>query len=204
MNNRLGNYAWSDFDRRHAIRGMFTYELPVGKGKMFASGIPGFVDRIIGGWQLSGLVNISSGRPFTVYASVNTVSNTVSATANCSACTRNMGKLILENGPNTLYWFTPEQRALFSTPAPGQLGNTGRNFFVGPSFFQMDMTMSKKFRVTERFNFEFKVDAKNVTNSISFTAPSNISTASTFGQIRDRVFSSTFARKLQVGLKLNF
>lgn len=202
LTNRLGNYAWSDFDRRHAIRGTYSYELPFGKGKKFASGAPGVIDQIIGGWQIAGLVNISSGRPFTVYANVNTVSNTVSATANCSGCTRDMGKLIQESGTN--FWFDSTQRAMFSTPNPGQLGTTGRNFFIGPSFFQMDMSMSKKFKVTERLNFDLRIDAKNVTNSISFIAPTNLSTSTTFGRIRDSVFTSTFARKLQVGLKVNF
>ncbi len=202
LNDRSLNYAYSDFDRRHAFRALYTYELPFGKGKMFASGIPAVLDYIIGGWQLSGLVNVTSGRPFTVYAGVNTVSNVVSATANCNGCSRNSGTLIQESGTN--YFFDAATRALFSTPTPGQLGNTGRNFFIGPKFFQMDMSLSKKFRVTERFNFDLKVDAKNVTNSISFTNPINVSTNSAFGQIRDRVFSSTFARKLQIGLKLNF
>ncbi len=68
----------------------------------------------------------------------------------------------------------------------------------------MDMSLKKNFKMGERFNLDLKVDAKNVTNSISFTAPTNVITSATFGRIRDAVFSSTFARKLQVGLKLNF
>ncbi|MFM9903891.1 MAG: TonB-dependent receptor domain-containing protein [Pyrinomonadaceae bacterium] len=202
LNNRLGNYAWSDFDRRHAVRGSYTYEIPVGRGRMLGRDMPRVLDQFIGGWQVAGLVNITSGRPFTVYANVNTLSNVVSATADCNGCTRNMGTLIQESGTN--YWFSQAQRALFTTPAPGQLGNTGRNFFVGPSFFQTDISLSKKVKVTESVNFELKVDAKNFVNSISFTAPVGVSTNAAFGQIRDRVFSSTFARKVQIGLKLNF
>ncbi len=202
INNRLGNYSWSDFDRRHAIRGSYTYELPFGKGRMFGKDAPGVVDAIIGGWQLSGLVNISSGRPFTIYAGVNTLSNTVSATADCSGCTRDMGALIQESGTN--FWLSTAQRALFTTPAPGTLGNTGRNFFIGPRFFQMDVALKKNFKMGERFNLDLKLDAKNVTNSISFTAPTNVITSATFGRIRDAVFSGTFARKLQIGMKLNF
>lgn len=211
LNNRMLNYAWSDFDRRHAFRALYTYELPFGKGARFASSIPGFVDKIIGGWQLAGLLNMTSGRPFTVYAAslsgttvvpVNTVSNVVAATANCNGCTRNMGNLVLDSG--TYYWFDAAQRALFSTPNPGELGNTGRNFFIGPRFFQTDLSLLKKVRVSERVNFDLRIDAKNLTNSISFTAPDNRSASGSFGQIRDRVFSGTFARKLQVGFKLNF
>ncbi len=212
LRDRNLNYAWSDFDRRHAFRAMYIYELPFGKGRMFASDIPKLLDWAIGGWQLSGLVNVTSGRPFTVYAGnsfagtpingVNTISNLVAATVNCSGCPRNAGYLHVRNGTN--YWFDQATVDSFSTPAPGELGNTGRNYFIGPRFFQMDMSLAKKISFTETFNLELKIDAKNVTNSISFTAPINLSRNPAFGQIRDRVFSNTFARKIQVGLKLNF
>ncbi len=200
--NRLGNYSWSDFDRRHAIRGNYIWELPFGRGRRFGSDMPRLLDWLAGGWRLAGTVNVTSGRPFTVYSGVNTFSNVVQATANCNGCSRDDGRLIQESGTN--FWFDSATRAKFSTPAPGSLGNTPRNFFIGPSLFQMDASLSKKFSITERVNFELRADAKNITNSISFTAPTNISTSTTFGRIRDAVYTSTFARKIQIGARLNF
>jgi hypothetical protein len=111
-----------------------------------------------------------------------------------------MGRLIQENGTN--YWFSAEQRAMFSIPDVGDIGNTGRNFFRTPRYFATDMAISKKFRVTERFNFDLRLDAKNLTNTPSFDNPTAVFTSPTFGRIRDSVTSSS--RKLQVSVKLNF
>jgi hypothetical protein len=201
-NNRSLNYAWSDFDRRHSFQGSYTIDLPFGKGRKFASDIPTVLDYLIGGWQLAGLVNTTSGRPFTIYSGVNTFSNAVSTTANCSGCRRNEGALIQES--NTNFWISADSRIKFTTPNAGELGNTGRNFFIGPRLFQTDMSLSKKFRLTERFSFDIRLDAKNITNSISFTSPTNVITSPTFGRIRDGVYTSIFGRKLQIGAKFYF
>ncbi len=200
INNRRLNYAPSDFDNRHVLQATYVYELPVGRGRMFGSEIPKALDYVIGGWQIAGNVLWTSGRPFTVYSGANTLSNVVQSTANCTGCTRYMGNLVQENGTN--YWFTAEQRAMFSIPGVGETGNTGRNFFITPRYFATDASISKKFRVTERFNFDLRLDAKNLTNNPSFDNPTAVVTSSIFGRIRDSVTSSS--RKLQVSLKLNF
>jgi hypothetical protein len=200
INNRRLNYAPSDFDNRHVLQSTYVYELPVGRGRMFGSDIPKVLDYIIGGWQLAGNVLWTSGRPFTVYSGANTFSNVVQSTANCTGCSPYMGRLIQENGTN--YWFSAEQRAMFSIPAPGETGNTGRNFFRTPRYFATDAAISKKFRVTERFNFDIRLDAKNLTNNPSFDNPTATFTSTIFGRIRDSVTSSS--RKMQVSLKLNF
>ena len=200
INNRRLNFAPSDFDNRHVLQATYVYELPFGRGKMFGSGIPKVLDYIIGGWQLAGNVLWSSGRPFTVYSGANTFSNVNQSTANCTGCSPYMGRLIQENGTN--YWFSAEQRAMFSIPDVGDIGNTGRNFFRTPRYFATDAAISKKFRVTERFNFDLRLDAKNLTNTPSFDNPTAVVTSPIFGRIRDSVTSSS--RKLQVSVKLNF
>lgn len=202
INNRRLNYAWSDFDRRHALQANYVVELPFGKNRKFFSDIPGVLDYVIGGWQLAGNVLWVSGRPFTVYSGFNTFSNAVSSTANCSGCTRNMGSVVQELGTN--YYFTAEQRAMFSIPAPGEIGNTGRNFFIGPPEFRTDVSLSKKFRFTERYSFDLRVDATNLTNTPSFAAPNAVTSSTTapFGRIRESVVS--FARRIQFSGKFNF
>ncbi len=198
--NRRLNYAWSDFDRRHVFQGLYRYELPFGKGRKFASGVPRALDYAIGGWQLSGTLLLSSGRPFTVYSGLTTFSNVVQSTANCSGCTRGQGKLVVESGRN--FWFDAAARAKFSAPAPGTIGNTGRNFFLEPHYFQTDLSMSKNFRLTERFNFDLRVDARNLTNTPSFAAPTATLTSTIFGRINDGVNNA--ARRIQISGKINF
>jgi len=97
LRDRSLNYTFSDFDRRNVFQGTYTYELPVGKGRWLASDAPKAVDYIVGGWQFSGTVLLTSGRPFTVYSGVNTLSSVVNSTADCSGCARNSGKLVLES-----------------------------------------------------------------------------------------------------------
>lgn len=204
LRDRRLNYAWSDFDRRHVFQGTYTYELPFGRGQRFASGSPKLLDAIIGGWQMSGTVVRASGRPFTVYSGANTVSNVVQSTADCSGCSRDIGKLVLESGRN--FWFDAATRALFpaafSAPAPGSIGNTGRNFFIAPRYFQWDSSLSKKFKLTETVNFLLRFDARNVLNNPSFDNPTAVITSAIFGRINDSVTNN--ARRIQVSGKLSF
>jgi Carboxypeptidase regulatory-like domain/TonB-dependent Receptor Plug Domain len=213
--NRRLNYGRSDFDRRHALQGYLVYDLPFGHGKRFASDASGFVNQIIGGWEIANSLIWQTGRAFTVYGGAFTVSNVVLPTANCSGCTANMGQVVQDAGTNFI--FDASQRALFTTPAPGELGNTPRNFFTGPSFFNLDMTVRKRFFISESTNVELRADINNLTNTPSFEFPisstSGIGLQSpgftgtpsvnpTFGRIRDSVNSN--ARRIQLGIKLNF
>ncbi|MDQ3130282.1 MAG: TonB-dependent receptor [Acidobacteriota bacterium] len=200
INNRRLNYALSDFDRRHALQAYYVIDLPFGRGRKFGSDTPRVVDFFVGGWQIAGTFNLASGRPFTVYSGLNTFSNVVSSTANCDNCPRDLGGLIQRNGTN--FFFTEEAASRFSLPAPGELGNTGRNYFIGPRQFQTNVSLAKKFKFTERYSFDLRVDALNVTNTPNFGFPTTTLTSSAFGQIRDNV--TTLARRLQFSGKLNF
>ena len=215
--NRRLNYARSDFDRRHALQGYLVYDLPFGSNRRFLKDAPGIVNQIVGGWEIASSLVLQSGRPFTVYGGAFTVSNLVLAPANCNGCTPDMSGVVLDPATGTTFIFSAEERALFSTPAPGELGNTGRNFFTGPKFFNLDLTLRKKFQFGERRNLEFRADINNLTNTPSFEFPiastASIGTQSpgftgtssfnqTFGRIRDSLNSN--ARRIQLGIKFNF
>jgi hypothetical protein len=200
LRDRNLNYTWSDFDRRHVFQGTYTYELPFGKGRRFLSGMPSGLNYALGGWETAGTVVWASGRPFTVYSGINSVSNVVQSTADCNGCTRNSGSLVLESGRN--FWFDATTRSQFAAPAPGSIGNTGRNFFLAPNYFQWDAALSKQFRITEKVSFYFRVDARNVLNNPSFDNPTAVITSSIFGRINDSVTNN--ARRIQLSGKLSF
>ncbi|HKG47640.1 MAG TPA: carboxypeptidase regulatory-like domain-containing protein [Pyrinomonadaceae bacterium] len=200
LRDRRLNYTWSDFDRRHVFQGTYTYELPFGRGKSFFSGMPKVLDHVLGGWETAGTVVWMSGRPFTVYSGLNTVSNVVQSTADCNGCSRNSGQLVLESGRN--FWFDQATRSQFSAPVPGTIGNTGRNFFLAPNYFQWDASLAKKFRITERVSFDLRVDARNVLNNPSFDNPTAVITSTIFGRINDSVTNN--ARRIQLSGKLSF
>jgi hypothetical protein len=206
-NDRSLNYSWSDFDRRHVFQSFYTWEIPVGRGRAFGSDMNKALDWIVGGWSLSGLFNLASGRPYTFYSGRFTVSNVVSSTVNCSGCDRNMGSVsqgTITGGNQIPIWFTPEQIAQLSQPEPGEQGNTGRNYFIGPRQFSTDASLAKKFRFTERMNFELRVEARNLTNTPTYglSDASMTFTNSSVGQINNTVLS--FSRRVQFAGRLNF
>lgn len=200
LRDRNINYTYSDFDRRHVFQGTYVWEIPIGKGRWLGSEIPKALDFVIGGWQLAGTVQWTSGRPFTVYSGVNTLNNIVSSTADCNGCSRDIGNLILENGLN--FFFDTATRGLFSSPAAGTIGNTGRNYFIAPPYFQTDASLSKKFKLSERMSFDLRFDAKNLTNHPSFDNPTAVYTSGIFGRINDSVTNAS--RRIQVSGKFNF
>ena len=202
MNNRRLNYAPSDFDRKHVFQSNATYELPFGKGKRFGSNLNSALAKVIGGWELSGFVQVYTGRPFTVYSGSNTFSSVLQSPANCNACPASMGDVFEDDKTGFKWYFNDADRARFSATGAGQLGNTGRNYFRGDSWLGLDMALLKRTKLTERFNLELRADSTNVANHASFDFPTATFTSSTFGRIRNTVLSSS--RKIQLGMKLNF
>ncbi|HUA58403.1 MAG TPA: carboxypeptidase regulatory-like domain-containing protein [Verrucomicrobiae bacterium] len=202
LHNRYGNYALSDFDRRNAIQGQWTYELPFGKNKPLLRGASGVLNQIVGGWELAGFLTVFSPRPFTIWSGQYTFSSVVTSPANCSGCSATMGTPFQNPSSGYIWYFTSDQIAKFAIPAAGALGNMGRNGFQQPWLKDMDMSLLKRFRITERHRLEFRAEATNLTNSVSFGYPTTSLASSTFGRIKDDVVSGS--RKIQMALKYNF
>ena len=202
INNRDLNYARSDFDRRHAIQGYVLYELPFGKGRRWGAGWSRTTEFLLGGFNVAGVMRRYSGRPFTVFSGSNTLSQVVFTPASCDGCSPDFGSFTTENGQNV--FFTAEQRAKFFVPAAGEASNVGRNFFNGPAFFNVDLTVGKRFRFNETRDLEIRVEAQNATNTPSFAvADANlILTSGSFGQILGNTTSTS--RKVQFVAKFNF
>jgi hypothetical protein len=187
-----------------------VYELPFGKGK-WLNPDNSVLSYIVDGWQLSGTAVYMTGRPFTVYSGRLTLGNIIQTPANCTGCTPNMGRVFLENGTNT--YFSAEQRAMFSVPTPGTIGNTGRNFFRNAPYFQTDISLNRKFRFSERYSFDLRVDARNLTNTVNFDISANNNNmtlgATQFGKLFDGAGNpgagiANASRRIQLSGKLNF
>jgi hypothetical protein len=202
VNNRDLNYARSDFDRRHALQGYAIYQMPWGQGRRWGNDWGRVADFFLGGFQLGGIVRVYSGRPFTVFAGSNTLSQAVQTPASCNGCSSDMGAVVLENGRNV--FLTAEQRAQFFVPAPGEFSNVGRNFFTGPSLVNLDLTGGKRFRFDEQRNLEFRIEVQNATNTPSFAVPDAnlVLTGGSFGQVLGTTSSSS--RKVQFAATFNF
>ncbi|HTS61720.1 MAG TPA: carboxypeptidase regulatory-like domain-containing protein [Candidatus Acidoferrales bacterium] len=202
LHNRYGNYALSDFDRRHVVQGNWTYELPFGNRKKFLSSAPTALNYVVGGWEIAGFLTVFSPRPFTVWSGQYTSSSVVTSTANCSSCSYGMGTVFDDAASGYKWFFNQSQIAGFTNPAPGSMGNTGRNGFAQPWMWDMDMSLLKRIQIKERHRIEFRAEAYNLTNSVSFGYPTTSIASSTFGRIKDNVVSGS--RKIQLGLKYSF
>ncbi len=206
INNRRLNYAPSDFDRRHNFFSNFVYDIPFGKGRQFANNAGPFLNRLIGGWQFSGLFRYSTGRAFTVYAGNTSFNSIVQSLANCNGCSSSFGDVRDEGGFK--WYFNPAERGTFpfSATAPntvaGEQGNTGRNRFYGPRFVNLDASFNKKTQITERFQLELRADINNLTNTPSFNGPTATVTSTLFGRIGADLSSGP--RQIMLGAKVNF
>jgi hypothetical protein len=193
------SWARSDFDRLHNYVLSAIYELPWGPGKKWLG--EGTAGKIIGGWQLSGLLQVQSGRPLNITgngALFNTPGNT--AYANLTGSNTVLG----DYGNGKLY-FDP---SVYALPQPGTQGNMSRNAGPeGPGFWELDMSLFKRFAVGGGSRFaEFRVDAFNVTNSPRWENPNTgFSTASgnTFGQVTS-ILGGTTSRSLRFGGRFVF
>lgn len=194
----------SGFDIRNRLVFSPVYELPFGKGKQFL-GSNRFASAIAGGWQVSGIMTLQSGHPFTALVSRDN-SNTlgtvdrpnivgdpytpgpVAANPTCVAPTQLQ---------TPTAWINP---CAFVLAPAGTYGNGGRNNIIGPSFKNLDFVVSRVFKVRERLAVQFRVEAFNLFNHPNFDLPSQTVDTSTFGSIP----SAAAARQLQFGLKIKF
>lgn len=187
----------SNFDVRHQLRGGIVYELPFGKGKPWLS--QGIASRIAGGWTTSTIIDVSSGRPFTVVGGYSTVVPGTNSNANFNGSPTSIGG-VAKNG-NSVTYLSPSEKALFSSAGLGDLG-AGRNIFTGPGFFQTDFALHRVFAIRgERTKLEMRGEAFNVFNNVNFSLPNATLTSASFG-----VISSTLAppRILQLAAKFSF
>jgi hypothetical protein len=155
--------ASSNFDERHIITIGYVYDLPFLKGKTLT-------DKLLGGWQWSGITDIESGTPFSVYnagggniPSDNAgVSNTIATAASYPDLVGNPSAGIPALPPgNAPLIYNP---SAFVAPTGLTFGDAGRNILRNPWRTNFDMALLKHFTVTESKYFEFRAEAFNVFN----------------------------------------
>ncbi|PYS42142.1 MAG: hypothetical protein DMG14_04945 [Acidobacteria bacterium] len=201
--DRKRDYGLSAFDVRHRFSLSGVYELPIGKGKPFMSGVKGVADKLVSGWQLNTIVNLQSGFPFTPILGFNQSRD--GDTGNPDRPNMAPGKTLKD-----VYLRTPEHwvdATAFALPPAGTYGSVGRNVLTGPSLKTVDLSMFKTTRLTERSNLQFRAEAFNVLNRTNFGIPNLVmltptgAPASSAGAITT---TATTSRQIQLGLKLSW
>jgi hypothetical protein len=196
------NRGVSDFDHTQMLKTAFVYELPFGAGKQFANTEK--VSRaILGGWQVNGVFSAWTGSPLTLGQSGGGNLNTPGTSQDPNQIAP--VKYLKGQGPGQ-HWFDPA--SFLPVLEDGVMGTVGRNpsWLRGPGLVQMDASLFRHFKLTERFNLEFRAEAQNLTNSPHFSNPNTTCTedlgkcGGKFGQIS----SGYGERYVQLGLKLRF
>jgi hypothetical protein len=170
------------------------YELPFGRN-------PGGIGKIIGGWQLSGIATLLSGFPVTPQ---------VGSNRSGDGDTRNPDRPVLDpsfTGPILLrqqtQWFNPKA---FVLPAVGTYGSVGRGTLVGPGLVDVDLSVAKMTRISERASLQFRAEFFNALNRTNFGTPNPIVFSGTAISPSAGLITSTAtsSRQIQFGLKLMF
>lgn len=200
----------SDFNTTHQLNANWIWEVPVGKGKAFASQASRGLDALIGGWEISGLGRWTSGFPFSVGNSFDFPTNfELTGNAIPSGTTLpKTGTFFVPAGPGlppTINEFQNPQQAqsFFTNPFPGQSGV--RNNLIGPGYFGVDMSLQKSWNLGETRQLRFGWDTFNVTNSVRFDAATSASAfLGNSGAFGNYSATLTDARKMQFWLRFQF
>jgi hypothetical protein len=189
----------SDFDIRQQINANVVYELPVGKGKPFLHAVPGWANQIIGGWQVSTIMRLSSGLPTVIQGNYTWNTNywQNSLAIATGPFTRQIG---YDNLGNPSLFANVDAYNSFADQFPGQTGT--RAIIRLAPMTNFDIAVAKSFPLPwEGHRVQFRAEAYNAFNTVNFTNPSiALYNPSTFGE-----FQNTMPpRELQFGLRYEF
>ena len=182
----------SNFDVAHRLSLSYSYAFPFKRND-------GVLSTLLSGWETLGIVTLQTGRPFTV-ALLSEIDNSGTGRSILGFGANDRPNLIGNpelSDPTTSRWFNT---AAFAFPAPGTFGNAGRNILEGPGFQNVNASLLKNTKLTERVNLQFRAEAFNLFNHPNFNLPDNFLGSPTFG----RITSARDPRHIQFGLKLLF
>ncbi len=203
------NRASSNFDQRHILNFSYVWDLPF-------FGSPGLVNKVLGGWEYSGIVSFQTGTPFSAIVSTDNagVANGIGSAARPD----------LIGDPNAGVVQSPDELGpqiynpnAFAPPRGLTFGDTGRNSLSNTHWTNFDMALFKHFKITEKMGFEFRAEAYNVFNHTQWRpiAGDSGSAASNLGESNNtfsldptsgflQVTDAHNPRILQLGLKFIF
>ena len=189
------SYGLSDFDRTHSFVSGVVYELP------FFKDAKGALGTVLGGWQIAGIFVAQSGTPVDIRAggaSLRAPGNQQRPNLNGAQ------KVIGDIGPGKFYFDT----SVYSAPAANTFGSMTRNAGPrGPHYVNLDASVVKRVKASNRYALELRVDAFNVTNTPHFGNPGRDFGTATFGQVTSTLGpgdGATGPRLVRFGARVTF
>jgi Carboxypeptidase regulatory-like domain/TonB dependent receptor len=212
------DYASSDFDVRQSFSGAATFDVP-------AAGKSGFLNLATKDWSLAMVAVARTGFPYNGSIGAFTIAGAdprpdlnpgaplYLVGRACATEFQSLGVLSAKEPCPGGKGLNP---AAFGVPPSGQQGNERRDDIPGFGFTQLDLSLGRKFQITERLNLQFRADAFNALNHPNFSnpgalfipfAPSYLLSTSMLNQGLgglNPLFQEGGPRSLQLSLKLAF
>jgi Carboxypeptidase regulatory-like domain len=193
----------SDQNETHVLRWSTRYELPFGSQKPFLN--QGFIKHVVGGWALSAIYQLDTGRPLAL--SYTDVANTGSS----STLSRpNVVPGVSDKAPGgpkinlagTGIYFN---KAAFAATPTYSYGTASRYLadVNAPTSWNLDALLEKDTRLSEHLRLGFRIEMFNALNNVIFSGPSTSFTSSTFGEVATLTQSNT-PRNIQISARLSF
>jgi hypothetical protein len=205
------NRGLAGYDRTHNLQLYGFWELPFGRGKQFAS--EGLISKLVGGFQVSGVMSVTSGTPINVVQG-NAGNLNASGSGQMPDLVKTDVQIFDDNlkgavptggNPAAYQYFDRSAFAAVNIPA-GQtqrFGTAGRNIIRGPGFFNLDMSVFRTIGITEGINMQLRAEALNALNHPNFGNPgADISNQNSFGFITGLVGQPS--RIFRLGARVSF
>jgi hypothetical protein len=176
--------------RNHVFRGFYVYDLP------FFQNDTGWLRRMLGGWQASGILSLQSGPPINVTLGEDW--NFDSAGGDRPNLASSIGYTSGSTDTRQAKWF---DTSVFERPAiRNTFGNLPRNALFGPGRWDVDFAMYKNFAFTETRKFQLRAEAYNLFNHANLNNPNTDMRSVDFG----RILTRSGNRQMQIGLRFEF
>ncbi len=209
--NLRAERSLSDFDVNHRWVLSYVYDLPFGPGRHFSSSSR-VASAILGGWQLTGILTLQGGRPFTIFSG-----RDESNTAGGNDRPNVIGDWrVSKRTPDR--WFNPCTRlangtlrncSSGDTPAweinsINTFGNAGRNILRGDQLKNFDFGVYRSFKITERQSIQFRTEFFNLTNHPNFFFPEGSAARVSLGTISRAAFQAQTGAQRQIQFALKY
>ncbi|MGC2658664.1 MAG: TonB-dependent receptor, partial [Bryobacteraceae bacterium] len=198
------DYGNVGFTRRNRFQTTFLYELPFGKGKPFLNGGNPILDRVVGGWELGGVLLFQSGAFMSV-----SMNNDPSGTGFNELVGSGRADAVAGANPyanqSIGQWINP---AAFAIPANniGRFGDASNGDIVGPGTNAVSLSLIKSVRFTERMRLQIGAEIANAFNHPNYANPGNLTLGTAgFGQITSlQTVEGAGPRSIQLTGRFNF
>lgn len=187
-------YARSAYDVPHNVSLSGSYALPFGNGRTFLNKSNGFVNGVLGGWQVQTIIILRSGTPYTPVVSGDRANTGVGGqrpNLNTAGCSASFHRTLLT-------WF---DKSCYVDAPVYTYGQVRANTLRSDVYRQYDGSIFKNFALGGERTLSFRAEFFNISNSATFAAPNATVDATAGGQV---TATSNTPREIQFALKFNF